>query len=83
MNVEFVFPADSAEVIDSANIPSAPSVSDKVNIKGVHYRVYNTEWYVFDKAYNTGEDKVGIIVHLIKDEIEEHAKKKSKGKKNG
>ena len=79
MNVEFVYPPDSVDVIESADLQCVPAISDIVNIKGEIYRVYSREWCVFDRPY-IDPTKVGVIVNLLKDEVEEHIKKK-KGKK--
>lgn len=73
MNIEFVYPPDSTEVIASIEANSAPSLADRVSIGDTTYRVYSVEWCIFlDKLDN----KMGVLVNLIKDDVEKYRKAK-------
>jgi len=71
--VEFVFPPDSCEVIAQVEMGAVPRVADSVYIGGIDYRVYNVEWVHIE---DTGQ--CNPLVNLLKDEIEEHTKKREK-----
>ena len=74
MNIEFIHPPESINVIGSVESVSVPSITDKVHIDGIVYRVYNVEWHIWtDKAY-TDPSRMGVIVNLIEDDIDKYRK---------
>ncbi len=74
MNIEFVYPPDSTEIVASVEANSVPSLADKINIDGNMYRVYSIEWCIFsDKP---ADHKMGVLVNLIKDEVEKYVRSK-------
>lgn len=75
MNVEFIYPPDSSEVLFSADLNAVPGVAQKVNHNGKHYRVYSVEWCLFEDRKYEDPSRVGVLINLLLDEIEEHAKR--------
>lgn len=74
MNIEFIYPPDSTEVIASVEANSAPSLADRVSIGDITYRVYSVEWCIFlDKPV---DNRMGVLINLIKDDVEKYRKTK-------